>query len=106
MQPSCTSFLNCLQGIAIPGLNITQEAGLPARIINLFLPAILGIAGFATVIVIIISGLQFVTSGGNPEAAASAKSRLIAALIGFAVIILAFAILQIIDQLFLRADIV
>ena len=73
----------------------------PADLITLFLPAILGIAGFITVIIIVISGIQFITSSGNPEAAAGARGRLIFALVGFALIILAFAILQIVNKIFL-----
>ena len=73
----------------------------PGGIISIVLPLILGIAAFITVIVIILSGIQFITSGGNPEAAAAARGRLTFALIGLVLIILAFAILQIVDRLFL-----
>jgi len=71
------------------------------KLIGDILPIVLGIAGFLTVIFVIISGIQFVTSSGNPEAAAAARSRLIFALVGFIVIILAFAITQIVDRIFL-----
>ncbi len=73
----------------------------PGGIISAILPYIFGIAGFLSIIIIVISGIQFITSSGNPEAAASARNRLIFALIGLAVIILAFAVLQIVDKLFL-----
>ena len=73
----------------------------PAGLISAFLPAILGIAGFLTVIFIVISGIQFILSSGNPEAAAGARNRLIFALVGFALIVLAFAILAIVNRLFL-----
>ncbi len=73
----------------------------PGGIISAFLPYVFGIAGFLSIIIIVISGIQFIISSGNPEAAASARNRLIFALIGLAVIILAFAILQIVDRLFL-----
>jgi len=75
--------------------------GLIGQIISRFLDPILVIAGFVTVIIIIISGIQFVTSGGNPEAAASARGRLTFAIIGFVIIVLAYAILQIVDKVFL-----
>ena len=71
------------------------------KLIGDILPYVLGIAGFLTVIFVIISGIQFVTSSGNPEAAAAARSRLIFALVGFALIILAFAATQIVDRIFL-----
>lgn len=69
------------------------------------LPIVLGIAGFITVIIIVISGIQFITSSGNPEAATAAKNRLVYAIVGFVVIILAFAALQIINALFLGTTI-
>jgi len=82
------------------------ETGLVGQIISSFLPIILGIAGFVTVIIIVISGIQFVTSGGNPEAAAAARGRLTFAIIGFVIIILAFAILQIVNRIFLGTKVV
>ena len=75
--------------------------GLVGQLVSKILPIVLGLAGFLTVIIIVISGIQFITSSGNPEAAASARSRLIFALVGFVIIILAFAITQIIDRIFL-----
>lgn len=92
------------QNIQLPKSQVEdkfQAQGLIAQLVTTILPVILTIAGFVTVIVIIISGIQFVTSGGNPEAAAAARGRLTFAIIGFVIIILAFAILQIVDRLFL-----
>ena len=83
-----------------PVAGFTPE-GLVGQLVSKILPIILGLGGFATVIIIVISGIQFVTSSGNPEAAAAARGRLIMALVGFALIILAFAITQIIDTIFL-----
>lgn len=95
------------QNIKLPDSPTTKftEKGLPAQIVSTLLGVVLPIAGFITVIVIIISGIQFVTSGGNPEAAAAARGRLTYAIIGFVIIILAFAILQIVDKIFLGASI-
>ena len=47
------------------------------------------IVGIASVIVIIIAGLKFVTAGGDSNAVASAKSTLLYALIGLVVAALA-----------------
>lgn len=82
------------------------RAGLVGQIISGIIPVVLGIAGFITVIMIVISGIQFITSSGNPEAAGAARSRLIFAIIGFVVIILSFAILQVINSVFLGTTIV
>jgi len=90
---------------ASPTGNFTAD-GLVGQLISAILPIVLGIAGFVTVIIIIISGLQFITSSGNPEAAGTARNRLIFAIIGFVVIILSFAVLQIVNQIFLGTGIV
>ena len=100
---SCSGFLSCLQGIKVEGLKVkylTHE-GLVGNIVSDIAPIVLGLAGFIAVIMIIISGIQFMASSGNPEAAAAARSRLTLAIVGFVIVILAFAITQIIDKIFL-----
>lgn len=99
----CSGFLSCIGNIRPPDIKVKfwDEQNFIGRIISDFLPAIFGIAGFITVIFIVISGIQFITSSGNPEAAAAARGRLTFALVGFALIILAFAILQIVNKIFL-----
>ena len=98
-----TGFLSCFSSTPIrtPGLRWADWTHFITQVISAFLPAIFGIAGFLTVIFIVVSGIQFILSSGNPEAAAGAKNRLIFALVGFALIILAFAILAIVNRLFL-----
>src|SRR4030042_3519175 len=98
---ACDTFWDCLSGITTPTLKYTSFTGLFWQVISDLFPAILGIAGFLTVIFIVISGIQFITSSGNPEAAAGARNRLIFAIVGFTIIILAFAILKIVDNIFL-----
>lgn len=51
------------------------------------------IAGGAAIIVILISGLSFITSGGDPAKAQKARGALMGALIGLAVIALAEGII-------------
>jgi hypothetical protein len=51
------------------------------------------IAGIAAVIIIIISGIQFATSGGDPQKAARARTTLIGAIIGLVIIVVAQGIL-------------
>ena len=98
-----SSFSECLEGVNVPGLNnqFPSEEGFIGNLITTILPIILALGGFITVVFIIISGIQFITSSGDPEAAGRARGRLIYAIIGFIVIILSFAILQIVDTLFL-----
>ena len=94
-------FSSCFSGINAPGLKYSSPSTLITQVISDFLPAIFGIAGFLTVIFIVVSGIQFILSSGNPEAAAGAKNRLIFALVGFALIVLSFAILAIVNRIFL-----
>src|SRR3989344_8579918 len=61
-----------------------------------------GIAGALSLMFIVIAGIKFVTSGGDPKKLASATSTLTYAIIGLAVTILAFVILRIV-QFFLRS---
>jgi hypothetical protein len=51
------------------------------------------VTGIAAVIMIIISGFTMVTSGGNSESVASARRRLIAAVIGLIIVALAWTII-------------
>ncbi|MBI4037495.1 hypothetical protein HY382_00440 [Candidatus Curtissbacteria bacterium] len=103
---ACDSFTNCLQDIKTPGLKAEyQSSGLVGTLLSNIFPVVLGIAGFAAVIFILVSAFQFVTSSGNPEGAAAARNRLVYALIGFVIIALAFAILQIIDRIFLQSGV-
>ena len=99
---TCEGFFGCLSGINNPDrLNFTNPATFIEELISSILPIVLGIIAFITVIIIIISGIQFITSSGNPEAAAAARSRLTLAIVGFVIVVLAFAITQIIDKIFL-----
>src|SRR5665213_2660785 len=51
------------------------------------------IAGVAAIIVILIAGMSFITSGGDPAKAQRARGALFGALIGLAVIVLAESII-------------
>lgn len=96
-----------IPGVGVVGGGTTKCAlTTPGGFISAFLLPVLTIAGFVSVIMIVISGIQFISSSGNPEAAAAARGRLTFALTGFAVIVLAFIILQIIDQVFLKSGVV
>lgn len=51
-------------------------------------------AGVIAVIMVIVSGIQMITSGGNQENIANARRRLVAALIGVAIIALSWTIIS------------
>ena len=50
------------------------------------------ILGLVAVVIIIISGYQFLTSNGEPEKAAKARQGILYAVIGLVVVVCAFAI--------------
>lgn len=102
----CKDFADCtdVQNVA------TSQGGFSANtfivsLIGQFLPIIIGLGAFISVIIIIISGIQFITSSGNPEGAAAARGRLTLALVGFALLVLAFAITKVVDVIFLKSGV-
>jgi len=54
-------------------------------------------AGIVAVILIIYSGIKFILSGGDPKQVEGARKTLTYAIIGFIVILLSFAILNLIS---------
>lgn len=51
------------------------------------------IAGIAAVVMIIVSGIRYLTSGGDAQKVSSAKSSLIGAIVGLVIIVLAQTII-------------
>lgn len=100
--PACSGLLDCI-GVGGGTTSFTAD-NLIGEIFTKILPIVLGIAGMITVVMIIISGFQFATSSGNPESAANARGRLTFALVGFAIVALAFALTQIVDVVFLHTS--
>lgn len=62
---------------------------------------ILTIISFLAALYIVLAGFKFVRSGGDPKAVEEARSRLVFAIVGFVVLILAVAITQIVDKVIL-----
>lgn len=71
---------------------LTGNGGIIIKVANI----ISIIAGVAAVIVIIVSGLKFITAGGEASQIATARSSLIGAIIGLVVIVLARSIIGLI----------
>ncbi len=57
------------------------------------------VAGLLFVFMVIISALQWITSGGDKEAVAGARNRLTFAIIGIVVLALAFVIIRVLGQI-------
>ncbi len=68
------------------------------HIINTAANIVALMTGIGAVIIIIISGFNFVTAGGNAEAAANARRRLTYAVVGLAVVALAWALTRFITD--------
>lgn len=63
---------------------------------------ILALAGLIAVLVLIIGGFRYVTSFGNEEAVGKAKKMIINAILGIIIIILAFVVVRVVQNLFLH----
>ncbi len=73
--------------------------GLFANVLN----AVLGLAGIVLFIMLIIGGFKYITSGGDPKAAAAARMTLTHAIMGIVLVASAYLILVIIQE-FTGAD--
>jgi hypothetical protein len=73
------------------GGSCTGEAGGGSllRVVDATLKILSWIAGIAAVIMIVVSGLKYITSGGDSGSIASAKQSLIYAIVGIAIVALA-----------------
>jgi len=58
------------------------------------------VAGLAAFIFLIIGGIQYITAGGDPKAAASARDRITGAIVGLIIVVAAFAIVLILERVF------
>lgn len=66
-----------------------NNAAATNRVVSLAIEVLGWVAGIAAVIMIIVSGLKYITSGGDASAVSSAKNSLIYALIGVVIVALA-----------------
>lgn len=64
---------------------LSGQNGLLNRITNI----VAIVAGFAAIIMVILGGIRFITSGGDPNNVKSARNTVLYALIGIIVIVLA-----------------
>ncbi|MBP9827259.1 hypothetical protein KBC99_02145 [Candidatus Saccharibacteria bacterium] len=74
---------------------VTAQAGI-TQVINI----LLYIVGISSVIVIIVAGMLYVFSAGNPQSTSRAKDAILYAVIGVVVSILAYAIVNFVIKQF------
>lgn len=79
--------------------SLVQDPGLPkvgegggAEPFKIVLQVIFAIMGAVAVLIIVLSGFKFVTSGGNPEEVKKAKGTIIYAVIGLLVALIALSL--------------
>jgi hypothetical protein len=58
------------------------------------------VAGLLAFVFLLIGGLQWITSGGDKQAASAARDRITASLVGLIIIVAAFAITLVIERVF------
>lgn len=86
-------------GIYNPVLPHTWGKGgaeLIAELLGTILNLAFMIGGLILLIMIIVSGIQWMTAGGNKESMVSAQGRLTSAIIGFVILASAYAIVSLI----------
>ena len=64
------------------------------KMVNTIINVIIGVIGFVAVVVIILGGVQYTTSAGDPGKVKKAKDTILYGIIGLVVAILAFAIVN------------
>ena len=108
MSMSPKKILLPLGILPLLGLNINEEFQ-PAEnfqsvgdIGTVFLSIIFGLGAIFTVIFLILGGIKFITSGGDPNKTASAKNSITYAVIGMILLILTFVIMYTVQALFIN----
>jgi len=83
------------EGVSLTGSGgCTDDSSQFTKVIRLVIQIISVIAGIASVIMIIVGGLKYITSGGDSSSIASAKNTIIYAIIGLVVVVLAQVIVR------------
>lgn len=83
-------------GVKLPGLgNSVSCSGGIHDYLQAVVTIVEGALGIAIVVAIVISGVQYITSAGSPDAIKSAKSRLGNAVLGLVLYILMIGILKV-----------
>lgn len=92
-----TAFAQTLNNIPItPPTPITLRFTTLGQVINFATNLVFLIGVALTIIFLIIGGIRYVTSGGDKEAATQARSMITNAVIGFVIVIGAWAIKQLV----------
>jgi hypothetical protein len=66
------------------------------NLVGIVINIVFALAGLLFLVMIFMSGINYLTAGGDPKNAAAARERLTNAIIGLIIVVAAFAIAQII----------
>jgi len=86
----CTAIGGCT--------NNANSSGSISGVVKLVINVLSIVVGFTAVIMIIVSGLKFMTSGGNPQNVAAARSTITYAIIGLLLVAIAQTIVRFVLQ--------
>ena len=75
-------------------LNANSNKNDLMTVINTIINVIIGVIGFVAVVVIILGGVQYTTSAGDPGKVKKAKDTILYGIIGLVVALLAYAIVN------------
>lgn len=96
--PGCSGAKDCI-GDGVDKVNSGPNTSLTTLIKNV-VNVLLFIVGVASVVMIIIGGLRYTTSGGDASNVTAAKNTILYAIVGLVVASLAFAIVNfVVDKL-------
>ena len=93
-QSDACNGLNQLGGTSCDKSGSTPGQNAIAALVKTIVNIISFIAGMIAVILIVVSGIRFMTSGGDSQGAASARNMLIYAIVGLAIVALSQAIVH------------
>ncbi len=104
---TCPPGLAPLNGICLPPPTCTGGISCTTSLTDLIfkvIAALLAFAGVVSVLILIVGGFWYITSAGNEEQAEKGKKAIINAIIGLAVVILAYAIVAVLGSLLNGTD--
>lgn len=84
--------------IPTPSGGINPNAD-PGKVLSNVITIIFVVAAFLVLVMLILGAFQWITSGGEKEGVQKAREKILNALIGFAVLALAFLIVSVVGQL-------
>ena len=88
--------LENIQREALPGFTFSGEQRTIGSIVSEFIKYLFPLAGILLLLYLIFGGFSLMTSGGDPKAVQSAKSKITNALVGFLIVFAAYWIVQIV----------